>query len=157
MHTATQPAAPPAWLGLAIPGRMAIVIERYRHTGDGTVTERHFQSEPETCDLSLDELRAHIGAAKQLVPPEGSDVARSAEPPYDRAARLRFATALIAGLMPAIPTIHTTLRQQNFSNAEIADLWGELVEGAASTFTTTAAPSPGLPDWGRRHLEENAN
>lgn len=151
----TLEAAP--WRHLDIPHRMARVIERRRHMLDGTVTERNFGEEPETCDLSLEELRANIGKAQQLID-DGAP-----EPAYDRAARLDAGVSLVMGMLPAIPAIHATLRDNGFTNSELGDLWDELIARAADDFHADRAPihptgaRDGLPDWGRRMLERNAN
>src|SRR3569623_1965274 len=105
-HAAVTTAAQPApWAHLDIPHRMALVIDRYRFSLDGTVTERNFEAEHETCDLSLEELRANIGKAQQLI--EAGVTATAA---YDRAARVSEGARLVLGLMPQIGAMHEMLR-----------------------------------------------
>ncbi|OJX17917.1 MAG: hypothetical protein BGO82_17045 [Devosia sp. 67-54] len=148
---------------------MALVIERRRHLLDGTVTERDFEAEPETCDLTAEDLHRNIGRATQLVEaPAELSVA------YNRAQRLTAARALVLGLMPLVGDVHSALRRQDFGNAEIADLWPDLVPAVAEDFTVRCGQpverrasrqagevfgvpeAPGLPDWARDQLARNA-
>lgn len=166
-HSAAAPV--PAWLALDIPHRMALVIERRRHLLDGTVTERDFEAEPETCDLTAEDLHRNIGRATQLVEaPAQLSVA------YNRAQRLTAARALVLGLMPSVGEVTSSLRRHEYSNTEIADLWPDLVPAIAEDFTVRCGQpaahrppreagevfgvpeAPDLPDWAREQLARNA-
>jgi hypothetical protein len=120
-----------------IAGRMATVI--LRQSGEGRPTEmHHFRDAPETHSLSADEIARHIGRASRIadrtVIRQDHPTFGTAEAPYDREARIREASALVLGMLPQIPTIHSTLRLQQFTNREIADLWDEIIARAADDF-----------------------
>lgn len=146
-----QEATPGDWRHLDIPHRMARAIERYRFRLDGTVTERDFQAEPETCELSLDELRANIGKATILVE-EGEPA-----PAYDRAARIAFGVQIVLGLMPQIGQMHVALRA-HFDPKEEGELWDDIVSGGAQRFKAERAPHTvtDLSSWARDQLARNA-
>ena len=155
LHTSTETTTAPGvlpWAHLDIPHRMARVIEARRHLISETVSERDFQEAPETCDLSLDELRANIGRASIIVHQAAP------EPAYDREARIRLGVQLVMGMMPAIATIHTTLRQAEFTNGELATLWDEIIARSADDFHADRAPRLAVPGlWAPEILAENAN
>lgn len=143
-----------AWQSLDIPHRVALVIDRGRLVGGfEQVRDVDFQAAPETCDLSIETIRANIGKATKILVEEGVPQIAT----YDRAARLKVAGGLVLGLMPAIPTIHTTLRQQGFGNAEIAELWNDLITGAARGFRSDRAPVPDIGAHAREFLSKNAD
>lgn len=59
----------------------------------------------------------------------------------DRQARLAQALRLCNGLLPEARRIHLQLRQAGFSNAEIADLWGDLIAGMQTALNRAIAPA----------------
>lgn len=148
------------WRGLDIAHRLAIVYRRFCDRFgdiDTPVSLEDLANEPETCDLDESQIREHSGRAKQLLLAEGA-----AEPTYDRESRVQLGSALILGLMPAIATCHTTLREGGFTNAELGTLWDEIVARAADIFHADraphkpAAPSIGMPAFAYRDLARNA-
>ena len=150
----TTPTAPGTlpWAHLDAAQRMARVIEARRFLVGETVTESDFRQAPETCDLSLEDLRANIGRAQIIV-----QTGRG-EPAYDREARICLGVQLVMGMMPAIATIHTTLRQAEFTNGELANLWDEIIARSADDFHADRAPRLAVPNlWAPEILAENAN
>src|SRR5689334_20287011 len=113
------------WSHLSIPRRMHRVIERRRHLLDGTVTERDFLEEPETCDLSVEELRDNYGVAKQLV-----DSGRP-EPNYNRAERISHGAAGLLSFLPTRQDLIDRLGLFGFDFAEAAELLPEILDQAA--------------------------
>ncbi len=144
MHTASHTSAAvdhfDAWRQLDIPGRMAVVIERFRFMLDETVSLKHFASQPETCDLSDGELHAHIGKALQLV--ENASVP---EPTYDREARIRQGVKALIGILPSRDDIDGRLALHDFSPAERRDLLAEIVTITADEFAALQA-NPDVTD-----------
>lgn len=143
LNTSTIP-LPPSLAALSIPERMLEVIRRNAHEGQPT-TERDFLDAEETCDLSLDQLHAHIGAAKRLA---NIEVVRDDQPasplqPWDfdtdyRKQRVRLAAASLAGIIPSETDMFALLRQgDRFTAAELGALWSEIMAETTSLFGRT--------------------
>jgi hypothetical protein len=73
----------------------------------------------------------------------GSDITDS--PHYDRAARLRRAIAINSAHLLTEQQAILHLREQNYSNAEIADLWKDMATGLAAAQQLTLVRSPVRP------------
>ncbi len=139
---------------LDIPHRVAIVIDRCKtQGGEDTVDKHQFAAEPETCDLSEDTIRANIGKAKKILAEGLPDLVRF------RAERLKLAVDITLGLMPAEADIFARLRHAEppFSNAEIADLWEDVIARSAERFHVRRAPKASTGLWGRDMLEASAH
>lgn len=145
---------PLPWAHLDIPQRMARVIERCKIGIAEAVTENDFLREPETAEISLEDLRANIGKATILV------VTGHGEPTYNRAERIKHGVAALLTVMPDRATVIETLAFHNFPRAEAADLAADIVDQVADRWRGSGAAldtaRDGLPDWGRRQLERNA-
>lgn len=153
------------WRHLDVAQRLARVVRRLCDRfgdPDYPVSLEELANEPETCDLNETEIREHSGRSKQLLADGAAE-----PPPYDREGRIQLGSSLILGLMPAIPSCHTTLREANFTNKELGDLWDDIIARAADAFHADRAPlkptgsrtapqKDDLPDWGRIMLERNA-
>ena len=60
--------------------------------------------------------------------------------------------------MPMVAEVHSALRVCNYSNDEIADLWGEIVNGVTKEFAEHCNSKPDdIPAFARATLERNAN
>lgn len=143
LNTSTIP-LPPSLAALSIPERMLEVIRRNAHEGQPT-TERDFLDAEETCDLSVDQLHAHIGAAKRLA---NKEVVRHDQPasplqPWDfdtdyRKERVRLAAASLAGIIPSETDMFALLRHgDRFTATELGALWSEIMAETTSLFGRT--------------------
>jgi hypothetical protein len=150
-----DPASPAIlWRHLDAANRMALVIERFRFGIDGTCTEDNFHAEPETCDLSLDELRGNIGRAQQIVA-EGTP-----EPTYSREQLIAQGVTALAPLLPAVTDLRDRLALHNFTAPQIEALWPLIARRLAQRFDEACAPRPDhidMGDYARDQLSKNAN
>lgn len=109
--------------------RMAVVMRDLNAEQDGCTTEAllgHFTPE---------EIDQHQAEARRLA---NKLFVRNDEPTKpSREARLRKAITIVSGLMPDIGGITSSLRTIGFSNAELADLWTDLIAGAGGSFIET--------------------
>lgn len=118
---ATEPATAPNATGPSIAERIATVIRR--HGGaEASVSRRDFRRAAETCDLSDDELEAHIGAAAKIVAATVDPLAD-----YDVERRINRAVTVLRALLPDAPAMRATLQRNGFSSVEIAALWPRLM------------------------------
>lgn len=154
-HANSPASVPLPWAHLNIPQRMRRVIDRCKNGIAEAVTEEDFAREPETAELSLDELKANIGKATILV------VTGQHEPTYDRAERVRHGVSALFPAMPNRVTVIDTLKLHDFSQAEAADLAGDIVIALAERWRACGANleygAADLPGWAREQLARNAN
>lgn len=135
-HAVTSPIPlRPALAALSIAERLCEVIRRNRLEGRPTTREDFRQAE-ETCDLTDEQVDAHIGAAKRLMHPEVVRHDQPASPlmPWDadpsyRAERIAEAAGRIAA----------TLRAAHYTPDEIAAL-GPAITAAALARLRPANP-----------------
>jgi hypothetical protein len=145
-HAGTSP-----WGHLTVSQRVARVIERCRTGIHESVTEADFQREPETAELTLDEVRANIGRASILL------LDGAPEPTYSRAERVAQGAMAVLGKLPNRVTIVDLLMTHGFPRQEAQDLAGDIVDQAGEHWRKHGAMTDDLPGWGRRQLERNAN
>lgn len=143
---------PQSIAALKISERMAMVIRSKAHEGQPT-TRDDFHQALETSDLSDTQLDANIGEAKRLMHPE---VVRHDQPPkpvmpwdHDpeyRRERVTYAASLVTGAPCLVtPVAVATLRTANYSPAEIAALWPEIMNHAAGRIALTPLPAEFRP------------
>lgn len=103
-----------------------------------------------TFDSDLDEfssadIATHFGAARRLA---HQQIVRQVDdsPNFEsRAQLLTRATTLMIGKMPTDLNMHATLRAHGIGNAEIADLWPDLLETTADAFKRLRVHCPSTP------------
>lgn len=137
LHVSTTPLSP-AYAAMSIPERMVEVIRRKAGEGQPT-TEQDFLQSEETCDLDVDQLKTHIGAATRLANQGADRVIERIAPakPWDlypdyRKQRVADAAAHLAGMIPSETDRFALLRQCEFEADEIGDLWDEITTEAAN-------------------------
>lgn len=154
LHTAIPAAAKPLpWAHLDIPHRIARVLDTARLVGgNDCATREDFLRAPETCDLTVADIEANIGEAQRIL------IQGRIEPAYDRPQRIAAAVAIVGGMLPMVGDMHTALRHEGFENAELADIWTDVVKQSAARFAQHAGgKAADIPGWGRDMLERNAN
>ena len=129
--------APPDFSFLPTAERLVIVLRRLVRDMDSVITLDDFAKEPETADLSLTEITAHIGQAKGMFEAERM----AAEAARRREMRLSVAQQIIMGLLPDAGMVHAALRKAGFSIEEEAELWPELIARSADQWDHNLAPT----------------
>jgi len=105
------------WPATPIPLRMARVMRQQDALGLPTTEDDFLQAE-ETCDVSLADLKANIGAAKRLIA-QGADLAENKTPGQ----RVTEAASILEPLLPDDQRIFAMLRANGYSSVELGDLW----------------------------------
>lgn len=129
--------APPDFSFVPTAERLVIVLRRLVRDMDSVITLDDFAKEPETADLTLTEITAHIGQAKGMFEAErmAADIARRRE------MRLSVAQQIVLGLLPDAGMVHAALRKAGFSIEEEAELWPELIARAADQWDHNLGPA----------------
>ncbi len=99
--------------------------------------------EDDLAHFSLGDIKTHFPEARRLAQRQ---IVRQVDdsPNFEsRAQLLMRATTLMLGKMPTEINMHATLRAHGIGNAEIADLWPDLLETTADAFKRSRATLPG--------------
>jgi len=120
--------------------RMAIVINRAvdRHGDDAVVTQEEFIAAQETCDIPVGQLHEQIGHAKRIAQMERDREAAA----YDRRARIEQGVHYVLKIFPDEQMIFDCLRHSGFATHELANLWPEIMAGAARRAAEVRRPEP---------------
>lgn len=95
--------------------------------------------EDDLAHFSLGDIKQHFPEARRLA---HQQIVRQVDdsPNFEsRAQLLTRATTLMLGKMPTELNMHATLRAHGIGNAEIADLWPDLLETTADAFKRSRA------------------
>lgn len=111
-------------------------LQAQRGGPEAPVEFRDFARAEETCHLSRDEIEA-------LLPEVTALLAEPADPlaAWDREKRRDLLVRLFIDTVPPLHTFHAVATAAGFHSAELANLWGDAMNGLAQHLERTSAPA----------------